>query len=208
MKQKERSKFLIIVGIILITFVGGYYLYKYISYKEEVNYEINLINDYIENTDTKEEIIPEEIVEVKEEKKEDNKNYFMVIEIPKISLKKGLCKIGESCNKVSKNIEILKESDMPDIDRGNLILASHNGNSNVSFFDKLNRLKVNDTIYIFYKNIKYEYKLNNQYEIDKVGTAVIHRDGDKNTLILITCKKHSRTKQIVYVAYLVRSEKY
>lgn len=208
MKQKERSKLLIIVGIILLNFVGGYYLYKYISYKEEVNYEINLINDYIENTKTGEEIIPEEIKEVKEEKKEDNKNYFMVIEIPKISLKKGLCKIGESCNKVSKNIEILKESDMPDIERGNLILASHNGNSNVSFFDKLNCLKVNDTIYIFYKNIKYEYKLNTQYEIDKVGTAVIHRDGDKNTLILITCKKHSRTKQIVYVAYLVRSEKY
>jgi len=208
MKQKRRSNLLILLGIILINFVCGYYLYKYISYKEEVNYEINLINDYIENDEPKEEVITEEIKEDKTEKKKDNKNYFMVIEIPKISLKKGLCKIGESCNKVSKNIEILKESDMPDKDKGNLILASHNGNSSVSFFDKLNRLKVNDTIYIFYNKIKYEYKLNNQYEIDKVGTAVIHRDGDKNTLILITCKKHSRTKQIVYVAYLVRSEKY
>ena len=215
MKQKRRNNIVILLGIILLSIVGGYYLYKYISYKEEVNYEIELINDYIDNNDIQEEVIIEEsdnkVEEVKiekTEKKKDNKNYFMVIEIPKISLKKGLCKIGEPCNRVSKNIEIMQESDMPDKVNGNLILASHNGNTSVSFFNKLNRLKVNDTIYIFYNKIKYEYKLKKQYEINKNGTAIIHRDGDKTTLILITCKRHSKTKQIVYVAYLVKSEKY
>ena len=35
---------------------------------------------------------------------------------------------------ISKNIQILKESDMPNVTNGNLLLAGHNGNSKVSFF--------------------------------------------------------------------------
>ncbi len=206
MKQKERSKLLIIVGIILINFVCGYYLYKYISYKEEVNYEINLINDYIEQEEKQEEVKEEPKVE--ETKPKEQINYNMIIEIPKIKLKKGLCKVGESCNKVSRNIQVIKESDMPDVKNGNLILASHNGNSSVSFFNKLNKLNTNDTIYIYYKNIKYEYKLDSLYEIEKTGKAIIHRDGSKTTLLLITCKRHSKDKQIVYVAYLNKATKY
>ena len=204
--MKKRNSYIILsVGVILINFICGYLLYNYISEKEQTTYEINLINDYIESVEsTNEEIIKQE----ETSGKKDNKNYFMVVEIPKIDLKKGLCRINESCNKVSKNIEILKESNMPNIDKGNLILASHNGNSNVSFFDKLNRLKVNDTIYIYFEGIKYEYKLANSYEIDKNGSAVIHREGSKNTLILITCKKWSKTKQIVYIAYLSKTQRY
>lgn len=201
---KRKSKYIIIaIGVILLLIASGYLLYKYVSYKEEITYEINLINDYIDKEEPKEELKNEPVEEEKEKT-----NYNMVIEIPKIKLKKGLCKINESCNKVSKNIQVIKESDMPNIENGNLILASHNGNSSVSFFNKLNKLKVNDTIYIYYKNIKYEYKLSNSYEIKKNGNAIIHRDGTKTTLILITCKKNSKDKQIVYVAYLNRTAEY
>lgn len=203
---KRKSKYIIIaIGVILLLIASGYLLYKYVSYKEEITYEINLINDYIDKEEPKEELKDEP---VEEEKAKEKTNYNMVIEIPKIKLKKGLCKINESCNKVSKNIQVIKESDMPNIENGNLILASHNGNSSVSFFNKLNKLKVNDTIYIYYKNIKYEYKLSNSYEIQKNGNAIIHRDGTKTTLILITCKKNSKDKQIVYVAYLNRTAEY
>ena len=203
---KRKSKYIIIaIGVILLLIASGYLLYKYVSYKEETTYEINLINDYIDKEEPKEELKNEP---VEEEKAKEKTNYNMVIEIPKIKLKKGLCKINESCNKVSKNIQVIKESDMPNIENGNLILASHNGNSSVSFFNKLNKLKVNDTIYIYYKNIKYEYKLSNSYEIKKNGNAIIHRDGTKTTLILITCKKNSKDKQIVYVAYLNRTVEY
>lgn len=205
-KTKRISRYFIIgISILLLLISCGYLLYKYVSYKEEVTYEINLINDYIEQEEPKEEVKNEPI---QEQKSKEEINYNMVIEIPKISLKKGLCKINESCNKVSKNIQVIKESDMPNVKNGNLILASHNGNSSVSFFNKLNKLSKNDTIYIYYKNIKYEYKLHNQYEINKTGKAVIHRDGDKSTLLLITCKRYSKTKQIVYVAYLVNQTKY
>ncbi len=203
-KRRKSNIIILVFGIILLLISCGYLLYKYVSFKEEVIYEIELINDYIDKEETVEEPIVEE---VKEEKTKEEKQYNMVIEIPKIKLKKGLCNINESCNKVSKNIQVIKESDMPNIKNGNLILASHNGNSNVSFFKKLNKLKINDTIYIYYKNVKYEYKLASSYEIKKSGKAVIHRDGTKTTLLLITCKRHS-DKQIVYIAYLNSTSKY
>lgn len=203
-KRRKSNIIILVFGIILLLISCGYLLYKYVSFKEEVTYEIELINDYIE----KKEIIEEPIIEeVKEEKPKKEKQYNMVIEIPKIKLKKGLCNINESCNKVSKNIKVIKESDMPNIKNGNLILASHNGNSSVSFFNTLNKLKVNDTIYIYYKNVKYEYKLASSYEIKKSGKAVIHRDGTKTALLLITCKRHT-DKQIVYIAYLNNTSKY
>ncbi len=203
---KRKSKYIILaIGVILLLIASGYLLYKYVSYKEEIIYEINFINDYIDKEEPKEELKNES---VEEEKAQEKINYNMVIEIPKIKLKKGLCKIDESCNRVSKNIQVIKESDMPNIKNGNLILASHNGNSSVSFFNKLNKLKVNDTIYIYYKNIVYEYKLSNSYEIKKNGNAIIHRDGTKTTLILITCKKNSKDKQIVYISYLNRTAEY
>ena len=203
-KRRKSNIIILVFGIILLLISCGYLLYKYVSFKEEVTYEIELINDYIE----KKEIIEEPIIEeVKEEKPKKEKQYNMVIEIPKIKLKKGLCNINESCNRVSKNIKVIKESDMPNIKNGNLILASHNGNSSVSFFNTLNKLKVNDTIYIYYKNFKYEYKLASSYEIKKSGKAVIHRDGTKTALLLITCKRHT-DKQIVYIAYLNNTSKY
>ncbi len=203
-KRRKSNYIIFLFGVISLLIACGYLLYKYVSYKEEVIYEINLINDYIEQEETQEEVQNEPI---KEEKKENKINYNMIIEIPKISLKKGLCRVNESCNKVSRNIEVIKESDMPDIKNGNLILASHNGNSSVSFFNKLSKLNTNDKIYIYYKNIKYEYKLDSYYEIEKTGNAVIHRDGTKTTLILITCKLHT-TKQRVYIAYLNKTSKY
>lgn len=203
-KRRKSNIIILVFGIILLLISCGYLLYKYVSFKEKVTYEIELINDYIE----KKEIIEEPIIEeVKEEKPKKEKQYNMIIEIPKISLKKGLCKVNESCNKVSRNIQVIKESDMPDIKNGNLILAAHNGNSSVSFFNTLNKLKLNDTIYIYYKNVKYEYKLASSYEIKKSGNAIIHRDGSKTTLLLITCKRHT-DKQIVYIAYLNNASKY
>ena len=44
----------------------------------------------------------------------------------------------------------------------------------------------------------YNYKLVNTYEIEKTGTAHIKRNGEKNTLTLITCK-HNTNKQLVFI---------
>ena len=208
MELKRKSKIVsIIIGIILLVTVIIFNLYNYSSSKKEVIIEENKIEEFFV-----EEIIEEpqitEIKPVTESKQQNTTNYSMIVEIPNIGLKKGLCSIGQECNAVSKNIQILKESDMPNVTNGNLLLAGHNGNSKVSFFNKLDKIKVNDSIYIYYNGTKYEYKLSNYYDIKKTGKAIIHRDNDKTTLVLITCKKNTDDKQVVYIAYLDNKTEY
>ena len=208
MELKRKNKIVsIIIGIILLVAVIIFNLYNYSSSKKEVIIEKNKIEEFFV-----EKIIEEpqmtEITPVTESKRQNTTNYSMIVEIPNIRLKKGLCSIGQECNAVSKNIQILKESDMPNVTNGNLLLAGHNGNSKVSFFNKLDKLKVNDSIYIYYNGTKYEYKLSNYYDIKKTGKAIIHRDNDKTTLVLITCKKNTDDKQVVYIAYLDNKTEY
>ena len=156
MRKKEKTKtnnknyakksHLILIGSLLIilgfSIVGGKYIYKYISYKEETK----IIEEFL---DTEvEEITIENVIEetpeepVKEEKKE-NYNYIAVLEIPTINLKKGLLDIDDKNNNVDKNIEILKGSSMPD-QGGNLILAAHNGLGRVAYFRNLHKLSILD----------------------------------------------------------------
>lgn len=208
MELKRKSKIVsIIIGIILLVAVIIFNLYNYSSSKKEVIIEKNKIEEFFVE-ETTEEPQMTEINPVTESKRQNTTNYLMIVEIPDIGLKKGLCSIGQECNAVSKNIQILKESDMPNVTNGNLLLAGHNGNSKVSFFNKLDKLKVNDSIYIYYNGTKYEYKLSNYYDIKKTGKAIIHRDNDKTTLVLITCKKNTDDKQVVYIAYLDNKTEY
>lgn len=152
------------------------------------------------------EIAPEEQTE---ETKEENKvNYTFVLEIPNIGLKKGFYGIGHMSNTVSKNIQMLDKSNYPDKEKGNVILAAHNGSSSVSYFNKLDRLNIGDSIYLYYNGIKYEYKLDNMYDIEKTGKASIKRNLNKNTITLITCKKNTKDKQVVYIGYLNSKSNY
>ena len=208
MELKRKNKIVsIIIGIILLVAVIIFNLYNYFSSKKEVIIEENKIEEFFVE-ETIEEPQMTEIIHVTESKQQNTTNYSMIVEIPNIGLNKGLCSIGQECNAVSKNIQILKESDMPNVTNGNLLLAGHNGNSKVSFFNKLDKLKINDSIYIYYNGTKYEYKISNYYDIKKTGKAIIHRDNDKTTLVLITCKKNTDDKQVVYIAYLDNKTEY
>lgn len=140
--------------------------------------------------------------------KEDTSNYIGVLEIPKINLKRGFFSIDSKDNNVNKNIQVIKESDMPDVVNGNLIIASHSGNSYVSFFKDLYKLSNNDTAYIYYNGIKYTYILTGKYDVEKTGEVAIHRDNTKSTLTLITCSKNDNTKQEVYILELESEEDY
>jgi LPXTG-site transpeptidase (sortase) family protein len=140
--------------------------------------------------------------------KENLYEYKFLLEIPKINLKKGLNDVNSKYNNVNYNVEINKKSDMPDVSNGNFILEAHSGNSKVGFFNKLEKLKENDLVYIYYNNIKYTYKINNYYDINYNGKAKIKRDYSKNTITLITCKKNEINKQIIYIGYLLEKHTY
>ena len=199
------GSFLIIVGVGIL---GGKIVNNYLDKKQEQD----LINDFYEQQEEyvvdvpvmEEELVKEEVAE-QEEKKETTTptiNYIAVIKIPKIGLEKGLASKGSYWNNVNRNIEILSESDMPDVEKGNVILASHSGNSSISYFRKLNKLQNDDIVSIVYNGKEYKYKMVNSYEIEKNGYAHIVRNAEKSTLTLITCK-HNTDKQIVVICELV-----
>ena len=105
-------------------------------------------------------------------------------------------------NNVNRNILVLNESDMPDKDKGNVILAGHSGSGRTAYFKNLHKLERDDEVSIFYNGSEYKYKVVNQYDIEKTGTANIVRNAEKSTLTLITCR-HNTNKQIIYICELV-----
>ena len=205
-KNKFKSQF-IIIGSLFILFglsIIGYHIYSNYRLK---NIEDNNIQEFF-NEEQKEETIQEEVFVEVENKKVDETNYdyIAVLEIPKINLKRGLSQ-DKYYNNVNRNVEILKGSTMPNVSKGNFILAGHSGSGRVAFFRNLDKLTIGDISYIYYGGIKYTYKVNNIYDIEKTGTATITRDLNKTTLTMITCR-HNTNKQIIVISELVERTEY
>ncbi len=167
-----------------------------------------MIQDFYEvqeQIDDTNEDTPTESNEVQEEKKEisvSNEEYIAVIKIPKIGLEKGLFKKGSYNNNVNKNIQILDDSNYPDEENGNFILAGHSGNGRVAYFKNLHKLERDDQVSVFYNGAEYKYKVVNMYDIEKTGTANIIRNANKSTVTLVTCR-HNTNKQIIIICELV-----
>lgn len=197
---------LIVVGSLLILIgslvIGGKYFY---NYQQEKNEE-QLIDTFFEEQKELIEDTNQELSENVEDKKihstKSKVDYFAVLKIPKIGLEKGLCNKGSYCNNVDRNIFVLKESNMPNEDKGNVILAGHSGSGRIAYFKNLYKLQKDDEVSIFYNGLEYKYKVVNQYDIDKTGTANIIRNTEVSTLTLITCRQNT-DKQIVYICELV-----
>lgn len=210
-------KYQIAAGVILI--VGGTLalLSDYIKEKRDVVFsEMNLALSMVstENIYTEEEndIVEdyEEEIELEEENKEEEsytyEEYLGIIDIPKIDLYKGFYNKNSNLNNVKFNLYVLPESNYPDIEKGNFIIAGHSGNYNNSYFANLYLLEKDDEIIIHYNNLKYVYKIVNIYYEEKVGFVRIFRDKDKTNLTLITCTKDDDYHQTVYIAELINIE--
>ena len=207
-KNNKGSKSqLIVVGSLLIILgtliIGGKYLYNYLETKNEEQLIDTFFEEQKEITEDTTPEVPEEKVETEKPQPTKTKiDYFAVIKIPKIGLEKGLANKGSYYNNVNRNILVVKESDMPDKDKGNVILAGHSGSGRTAYFKNLHKLERDDEVSIFYNGNEYKYKVLNQYDIEKTGTANIVRNAEKSTLTLITCR-HNTNKQIIYICELV-----
>ena len=199
--MKRNKSWLIVIGSFLILFGIGLIGYDYYSNKVIDNQEDLAIEEFYQEEETK--VLVEEIKEEpKEEKKEEKINYIAVLKIPKIKLVRGLVDRNSYQNNIKYNVQILKDSSMPDEEKGNVILAAHSGNARISYFKNLDKLVIGDDISIEYNSVIYNYKVVDIYLIDKTGTAEIIRNKNKSTLTLITCK-HNTNKQIIVIAELI-----
>ena len=221
MVKKERSKSLLfsIIGILLIILSVSLLIIDYFSLNKKSKNENIKLDNFIKSTSIMEkEVVEEENDEtnssevIKEEKIVESAttdvDYMAVLEIPNINLKRGLVDYESKYNDVKYNVQIIEKSTMPDVINGNLILASHNGTSKVSFFRNLSNLKEDSLIYVYYNGYKYIYEYSYSYDVDKVGKVEIVRDINKSTITLITCKTNDKKIQVVYIGYLIDKVKY
>ena len=207
--KKFNFKYQVAAGVILI--VGGtlVLLSDYIKEKRDVVFsEMNLAlsevnHEVIDNTETVEDT-QKEIEEVKENNNDYTyEEYLGIIDIPKIDLYKEFYNKNSNLNNVKFNLYVLPESNYPDTDKGNLIIAGHSGNYNNSYFANLYKLVIGDDITIHYNNKDYVYEITNIYNEEKTGKVRIFRNKNKTNLTLITCTKDDDYHQTIYIAELI-----
>ena len=133
----------------------------------------------------------------------NNDTYDGIIEIPQINLIKGFYSKDDKRNNINENITVHESSTYPSNDISNLILMAHSGIGEKAYFNDLIKLNTDSLIKIYYHNIKYTYKIAFYYDIEKDGTALIKRDKSKKTLTLITCSQKDKSKQLIYIGYLI-----
>lgn len=128
------------------------------------------------------------------------------IEISNINIDNYIYDFNSNNNTVEKNVTILKSSILPNKNHSIIFLAAHSGNSKISFFNNLNKIKNNQKINFYYNNYKYIYKIIKNYEVEKDGTIEINKDSS-NQLILTTCSTNNKNKQLIIESILLQKEK-
>ena len=211
LNNKIKKSHILLIGSFFI-FVGFISLsWNYLSQMKRDVYE-NMKIAMMENSSlNNEEKVIEEVPIVEEvSKKEDNNSYVVdyskylgVLEIPRIGLKRGFYNTDSKYNNIQYNVTMLGGSNLPDVDKGNLILMAHSGDAYISYFAYLWMLGVGDHAYVTYNGRKYDYQVVNIYNVQKNGVAVIRRNKEKNTLTLITCTKDNDFSQTIYILELV-----
>ena len=203
-RKNKKYLLLILIGIFFIVISISFHLFDYIN---EVNYEnINQekIEDFFEIENKDEDIITNE---TKLEDNKQNDNFMAVLEIPKINLKRGIYDKSNINNNVDKNIFILNESILPSEEvNSHILLASHSGNSYISYFRNLYKLNINDKVYFYYQGIKYIYEISDKYEIEKTGTIKLSFD-NQDDIALMTCINNTN-KQLIYRGILIEKIEY
>ena len=207
-KRTNSKKSLYFIGSLLI--ISSLSIIFIHHYNKTVNIQVE--NEAIEEFYKQETKVEFDSTEVEinstqtETKKEESNLYenIAILRIPKINLKRGLVDKNSKYNDIKYNIMIHKSSDSPSEEGGNLILLAHSGNSNISFFKNLYKMKLDDIIYLDYNNNTYKYKLINIYDIEKNGKAPIRKNTTKSSITLITCRNNTN-KQIVLIGELIAS---
>ena len=201
------GSFLVFIGIITLS-------YNHLVFvKDQVfaNMKIAMLDlENVPNDDLQGEVDIPEVENVSDgtvyqqnEKEIDYSRYAGVLEIPKISLKRGFYNTDSKYNNIEHNVSMITGSSMPDVPNGNLMLMAHSGDAYISFFAYLYRLKIGDSAYVTYQGNKYRYQIVNIYTVPKTGKVAIYRNYNKTTLTLITCTKNDDTTQTIYIAELV-----
>lgn len=183
----KKIKYICLLLIIIFLFL---YISNILNYRLEIIKEKNQISYSINK-------------EVSYNYKEIEEYYDMVLSIPQIKLKKGIYSKDDSRNNIDKNITIHELSDYPNTNNSNVIIYGHSGVGRKAFFNELIKLDTDSLVELYYNHVKYIYKIDNIYSVDKNNKIKVIRDTNKKTITLITCSQTNKNEQIVFIGYLI-----
>lgn len=206
LRKISKSKSHLIGGSLLILFGIGLFVFPYFYNQYQNKQEELKIEQFF--VKEKEPVVSEDDNYTNTISNTLTDPFIAVLEIPTIHLKKGLYDIDSKNNTVSKGIQIIKESDMPDVVNGNFILASHSGTGRIAYFNKLNQLRIDDEVYVYYNHIKYTYQIIRINNVVKDGTIEIERLKTNNMITLTTCSQSDKGKQLILIGQLVNKEEF
>lgn len=126
----------------------------------------------------------------------------MKIIIPKVDVNNNIYDYSSPLNNIDLNVSIMKESDLPDVENGNVIIGAHSGYGPLAYFKKLNLIEIDDYVKIIYNDNTYNYRVVNKYLDEKDGSIYIRRNYNKNTLTLYTCNPNDKENFLVVICEL------
>ena len=120
------------------------------------------------------------------EKENDLGNWY--IEIPSINLK---APIAEGTEKDTLNTKVGHFTET-DLTYGNIGLAAHNRGYEYNYFEKLKKLKLEETIIYKYNDFEKKYIVNKNEIIKNTDWSYLEKT-EENTITLITCVENEPT---------------
>lgn len=199
-----------LIGAMIIV-LGGFFLFSNLI-EEKRLLAFDYMNELISNSNR--EVVNTSQVAVNNEESKvpaetvseqlPTNTYIGYLEIPKLGFKRGFYSLASDANNVDQNIEIISGSQMPDKEKGNLIIAGHSGTAWNSFFKTLNQLVIGDKASVIYQDKTYTYQITKIYRQANTGKISIKRDYQKTSLTLVTCTSEDASKtQTIYIAELI-----
>ena len=167
-----------IFGFLLLLLALVFPIFKYSKIKVEVYYDNKRVEEKI-----------------------NNNNYFMILEIEKINLKKEIYHLKSLENNVDRNIMLHANSTLLNNDISNIILLGHSGNGVKAYFKYLYKLKQGDLVNIYYKGKKYIYEIHEIEYQDKTGVLYL-KENYNQMITLITCTYNNSKTQTIYYGAL------
>lgn len=118
------------------------------------------------------------------------------LKINKIDLNEEIYSINSSKNNIEQHVTILNYSEEPYKDNSIIFIAAHSGTGPLAYFNNLDKLSVNDTITLIYKNKTYNYQIKDIWETKKTGNISVEKE-QLNQLILTTCSPKTNNNQLI-----------
>lgn len=132
-------------------------------------------------------------------------NYYAILAIPKINLKREIFALDSKENNVNHNLMLHEESIMPDNLNSNVIILGHSGWGINAYFQNLYRLNIGDEVILYYNKQKFTYEITEIETQTKTGKLYLKVPNAEN-ITLITCTKNNHQTQTIYYGKLKNKE--